>query len=635
MKISVSIARDQEMNAEVDNELAVDELAEQFSNPLNASSGNPVPLNSTNPTFVLIPGFGGYQADVGSLAAAIAADTASFPGGDVNILIATWQGSTAGPTIDGVTVPWMASLHIDTAGTDLGDLLNDLDQHGEIAFNTTTVVGEGMGNEVGNQAARIVGGLENAIAFNPASALDGDLPANLTVYYQNSITYETSSLFGAQLNLAQTNQTLNTGNLNDPVLQQTYGVPWLLGQILLGNDAPLYPSTGSSPNAIPPGNDPVLLTSPVGLVVTSSEVLQITSIDPNSIIGPKGSGSNGMVPIKQPLAYTVQFTNLPTAQAPAQQVVIQQNLPSTFDWGSFRLSSFGFDGQTYSVPANLSYYQTTLDLTGYDVNVTATIDESTGIATCIFTTIDPTTGEMPLSPTIGLLPPDNATGAREGFVSYTIMANPSDPTGTVLSAQAAVTFDGQPQLSTPVILNTVDAGTGLTSSVAALPAVENSTQFGVSWSGTDANDASGVSNYTIYVSNNGSPYTAWLTNTTLTSAPYVGQDGHTNSFYSVANDYVGNSQPTPTAAQATTTVDATPPSSSVESLPQYSPGSFTVDWSGRDSNGIGIANYTIYVSDNGGAFTPWLTVRNRPMSASKGSIPAPTSTPSVSCCTNC
>jgi hypothetical protein len=53
------------------------------------------------------------------------------------------------------------------------------------------------------------------------------------------------------------------------------------------------------------------------------------------------------------------------------------------------------------------------------------------------------------------------------------------------------------------------------------------------------------------------------------------------------------------------TVDATPPTSRVTGLPatQSSP-SFAVNWQGSDS-GAGIRDYTIYVSDNGGAFTVW------------------------------
>ena len=44
------------------------------------------------------------------------------------------------------------------------------------------------------------------------------------------------------------------------------------------------------------------------------------------------------------------------------------------------------------------------------------------------------------------------------------------------------------------------------------------------------------------------------------------------------------------------------PSSSVVALPSFSPASFTLNWSGSDNGGPGIASYTIFVSDNGGSF---------------------------------
>ncbi len=272
---------------------------------------------------------------------------------------------------------------------------------------------------------------------------------------------------------------------------------------------------------------------------------------------------------------------------------------------------------TFQVPANSAYYQTTIDLTqqfGYDVDVTATIDERTGIATWIFTTIDPATGADPARSDRWLLPPDNASGVGEGFVSYTVMANQSDPTGTVINAQATVTFDTQPPLNTPQIFNTIDAGTGLSSSVAPLPAYERRTVFDVSWSGTDASDGSAIASYTIYVSDDGGPYTAWLTNTTLTAAPFVGQDGHTYSFYSVATDNAGNVEPVPTSAQATTLVDVTPPTCTVNPLSaETTATSFTVSVTGSDPTSpggtpSGVASYAIYVSTDGGAFTLFTTV---------------------------
>jgi len=58
------------------------------------------------------------------------------------------------------------------------------------------------------------------------------------------------------------------------------------------------------------------------------------------------------------------------------------------------------------------------------------------------------------------------------------------------------------------------------------------------------------------------------------------------------------------------TLDVTPPVSSVTALPAAEPttsnqtAAFTVSWSGTDV-GSGVNNYSIYVSDNGGAFTVW------------------------------
>jgi hypothetical protein len=152
---------------------------------------------------------------------------------------------------------------------------------------------------------------------------------------------------------------------------------------------------------------------------------------------------------------------------------------------------------------------------------------------------------------------------------------------------------------------TVDA-VAPTSAVTALPAFTGSTTFTVSWSGSDNAGGSGIAGYDVFVSDNGAPFTAFQTETTQTSAPFTGVNGHSYSFYSVATDQVGNREAT-TTAQATTTVDTTPPTSSVTTLPAFRRGTFTVSWSGSDGTGSGIASYDVYVSDNGAPFTAFQT----------------------------
>jgi hypothetical protein len=56
--------------------------------------------------------------------------------------------------------------------------------------------------------------------------------------------------------------------------------------------------------------------------------------------------------------------------------------------------------------------------------------------------------------------------------------------------------------------------------------------------------------------------------------------------------------------QIVNTIDTTTPTSTVTALPSTTTTpSFTVSWSGSDGAGSGIADYNVYVSDDGGAFT--------------------------------
>ena len=145
-----------------------------------------------------------------------------------------------------------------------------------------------------------------------------------------------------------------------------------------------------------------------------------------------------------------------------------------------------------------------------------------------------------------------------------------------------------------------------TSSVTPLPAATNSAAFTVSWSGSGG---SPIASYSVFVSDDGGPFSAFRTGTTQTSATFTGQDGHTYGFYSVATDTGGHVQPTPAGAQATTLVDLDPPTSSVNPLPAVTNATaVTVSWSGSDGPaGSGVAAFDVFVSDDGGPFTAFLT----------------------------
>ena len=305
--------------------------------------------------------------------------------------------------------------------------------------------------------------------------------------------------------------------------------------------------------------DPAPLTrrKPAGTATTT----QVSdSRDPNNLAGPAGFGAAGFVRPEQALPYTVYFANEPSAKGPAAQVAITEQLDPHLDWSTFQLGDFGFGRVIVPVPAGRSFYHTRLDersTLGVFVDVTAGLDASTGLVTWTFTALDPTTLDIPASPAVGFLPPDDANRDGEGFAIYFIRPKATDVTGTTIKAQASVVFDTNAPIQTPQVVNTIDTAVPA-SSVGALPATTTSPSFTVSWSGSDG-AGSGIASFDVFVSDNGGPFQPFQTGTTATSATFTGQVGHTYAFFSVATSNVGLVQPTPTAAQATTKVMPTTP----------------------------------------------------------------------------
>jgi hypothetical protein len=78
----------------------------------------------------------------------------------------------------------------------------------------------------------------------------------------------------------------------------------------------------------------------------------------------------------------------------------------------------------------------------------------------------------------------------------------------------------------------------------------------VAWAGTDP--GSGVSDYSVFVSENGGSFRTWLANTQATEATFEGQPGSTYAFYATARDRVGNAEESPAIADATTTAGGAP-----------------------------------------------------------------------------
>ena len=178
--------------------------------------------------------------------------------------------------------------------------------------------------------------------------------------------------------------------------------------------------------------------------------------DPNALIGPAGY----VLPASN-LSYTADFENDGTAAA--QVVTVTEQLDANLDWSTFQLGSFGFGSINDTVPAGLTQYQTTVSYQNTDgtpLNVLINLDFSvqTGQLTATFTSLDPTTDEAPTGVFDGFLYPNNAAGAGQGFVQYTVQPLAGLDTAVNITQQASVVFDTNPAIATNVLTNPIDAG---------------------------------------------------------------------------------------------------------------------------------------------------------------------------------
>lgn len=301
---------------------------------------------------------------------------------------------------------------------------------------------------------------------------------------------------------------------------------------------------GSSPNPPNPPPNPDPDSNPYNPEY-------VVSADPNDIIGPAGYGEERWVSVNDTLPYIIRFENMADASAPAQRVVITQQLDEDLDFRTFRVTDFGWGEQYTEVGADLPFYLGRIELidgSGLVVDVLATVDVVSGIATWVLETIDPATGEPPEDALAGFLPPNDENGIGEGFVSYTIRPRSGIATWSVIDAEATIVFDTNEPIDTPPVFNTVDA-VAPTSSISEANLEVETVNIFVSWSGED-DPGSALRDYNVYVSTDGEPYTIWLEHTTLTSAWFVGQQNHDYDFYSTARDNAGNVEAFPTAPDA-------------------------------------------------------------------------------------
>ncbi len=296
------------------------------------------------------------------------------------------------------------------------------------------------------------------------------------------------------------------------------------------------------------------------------------SITPEDKFGPEGFDPEGVEPGERErfileagrtMGYRVDFWNDEEAEVPTQDAVIVDHInPDHFDLTTFEFTRIGFLDWDMPLKNGLQVIEARIDPRpemNIVVDVEATFDPETGEIEWWFRAIDPETGDYPLDPMAGFLPPINPETMHEiGWVEYRVRARPNLPSETRIVNQAFVQFDFMgPWGPAPPYgpwVNTIDSEAPV-SWVEELPAT-SPPDFTVSWS---ANAASGIAAYNIYVREDSGSWQLWQANTSDETAVFTGEDGSTYDFYAVSVNNLGIEEAFEPSVEASTTVEVRVP----------------------------------------------------------------------------
>lgn len=280
----------------------------------------------------------------------------------------------------------------------------------------------------------------------------------------------------------------------------------------------------------------------------------VASLDPNMKTGPVGYNDLNCVNGNTPMDYIIEFENVDTASAATSDVYLFDTLDlSKFDLSTFRFLEFGFDEQVVDVSSQNTNFTQELDLRPAKntiLRISGSLDETSGIARWEFISLDADTREPNTSVDDGFLNPNLDGTEGRGYVSFQVKPIADLDNGVSIENSASIVFDASQAIITPVFLNTIDKQAP-ESNVFEITDFINDSTFVVRWLAND--DAAGIAETELYMSiNDTATYRICdgMVNDTLV---YTGRIGDTYAFYTVATDWVGNREETPSAPDATIT----------------------------------------------------------------------------------
>ncbi|MGN0221337.1 MAG: dockerin type I repeat-containing protein [Prevotella sp.] len=188
----------------------------------------------------------------------------------------------------------------------------------------------------------------------------------------------------------------------------------------------------------------------------------VNSLDPNDIYGyTSESGSKYITDVVQNVSYRIEFENDPTfATASAHVVEIKDTLDrNLFDLATFAPTDIKIGDKTEHLDGTPNFVKTIDMRPAIDAiaQVEGKYDQSKGIATWTFTSLDPMTMEPTDDVMQGFLPVNHDGISGIGEVSYNISLKDKFADGTEIPNRASIVFDTNDPIMTPLWVNTVDA----------------------------------------------------------------------------------------------------------------------------------------------------------------------------------
>lgn len=326
-----------------------------------------------------------------------------------------------------------------------------------------------------------------------------------------------------------------------------------LSAAVFGQGCP-WPPHGGDNNTPPP---PIPGNTPLDGTETSGGI----SADPNEIIGPMGYDSIHWVSINELLNYTILFENDPEfATANAQKVDVRFRFEDKAQMKGFSLGMYGFANMSWPIEDAPAAFQNRLDLRDsmhIYVDLVAGLDVVKQEAFWTFNSIDPETGWNPWQVDRGMLPVNDSTHVGEGFLKFQLKPNPNMETGDTISFAANIVFDQNDTIPTNRWCVTIDAGMP-TSKVNGRKDSKNDNLYHLTLQAADDEGGSGLKRVVLYQANNFGIYEEFAVCPLDTVIDFIAEPGKRYSFYSLAEDNVGNVEPLKELADLEINANASP-----------------------------------------------------------------------------